>query len=464
MPGIRICSRCRTGGTQPFQAVGLNTPGVSRVTGITGYADNWKAPAIQSFNLSIQHQLSRTVTFDVGWVGNKVSKILFAHQLNDVNVQTNGMLDAFLAVRAGQNNVPLMDQIFNGVNVPGVGVVNGTSLTAAQALRRSTTTQNFFANGTVGAFANFVNTDATFTGKPGGLLLNGGLPQNFIVASPQWSSVTLRDNSSNSTYHALQTHVSKRISQGVTGQFSYTFSKNLGDGGTVRDQRNFALSKGLLAVDRTHIITSNATYNLPFGQNQLLFKNAPGWLDRVINGWQVSSTGSWTSGAPLSFTGTGGLYNSAAGNNTLDLVGTMPKGDVVKGNGFVSYFNTLHTAIAPLPNFGGDTNLPGKFTNQVLLDASGNTIMQNSGPGRLGTMAFYQSGVRGPGFLSVNMSATKTVKITEGKTFTLRADAVNVLNKPQWGAPNTNINGATFGRITTATGSRTVTLNARIDF
>ncbi len=73
-------------------------------------------------------------------------------------------------------------------------------------------------------------------------------------------------------------------------------------------------------------------------------------------------------------------------------------------------------------------------------------------------------GVRGPGFLSVNMSATKTVKITEGKTFTLRADAVNVLNKPQWGNPNTNVNGANFGRITTATGNRTVTLNARIDF
>jgi len=90
--------------------------------------------------------------------------------------------------------------------------------------------------------------------------------------------------------------------------------------------------------------------------------------------------------------------------------------------------------------------------------------MQNSGPGRLGTMASNQPGIRGPGQLSFNMSATKTVKITEGKTFTLRADAVNVLNKPQWGNPNTNINGSTFGRITTSTGNRTVTLNARIDF
>jgi hypothetical protein len=38
------------------------------------------------------------------------------------------------------------------------------------------------------------------------------------------------------------------------------------------------------------------------------------------------------------------------------------------------------------------------------------------------------------------------------------------LNTPQWGNPNLNINGATFGQITTATGARTFTFNARIDF
>jgi len=458
-----------TSGTQPFQAVGFNTPGVSRVTGITGYADNWKAPYVQSFNLSIQHQLTRSLTFDIGWVGNKVSRVFLGHALNDVNVQTNGLLDAFNAVRAGGES-QLLSQIFQGVNVPGVGVVNGTTLTAGQALRRNTTTNVFFANGSVGGFANFLNTDAGFTGKPGGLLLNGNLPQNFIVANPQWTTVTLRDNSDNSTYDALQTHITKRFSQGVTGQFSYTFSKNIGDSG-VRDQRNLSLSKGLLNVDRTHIITSNATYDLPFGKERMFFQNTPGWLDRVINGWQLSSIATWTSGAPLSFAlnglgvtpaGPGTLYNTAT--NTADQVGTLPKGEVVKGNGFVTYFNTLHTAAAPVPNFGGDPNLPGKFTNQVLVDANGNTIVQNPTPGHVGNMAQYNTTIKGPGMLLFNMAATKSVKISEGKTFTLRADAVNVLNKPQWGTPNTNINGTSFGRITSALGTRTVTLNARIDF
>ena len=38
------------------------------------------------------------------------------------------------------------------------------------------------------------------------------------------------------------------------------------------------------------------------------------------------------------------------------------------------------------------------------------------------------------------------------------------LNRPVWGRPTTNINSTNFGRITTATGNRTITFNARVDF
>ena len=43
-------------------------------------------------------------------------------------------------------------------------------------------------------------------------------------------------------------------------------------------------------------------------------------------------------------------------------------------------------------------------------------------------------------------------------------DAVNVLNRPTWDNPTTDINSASFGRITGAGGTRTITINARIDF
>jgi hypothetical protein len=58
----------------------------------------------------------------------------------------------------------------------------------------------------------------------------------------------------------------------------------------------------------------------------------------------------------------------------------------------------------------------------------------------------------------------KKFAIDESKSFTVRADAVNVLNTPVWGNPNTDINSNAFGRITTATGARTVTVSGRFDF
>jgi hypothetical protein len=350
-------------------------------------------------------------------------------------------------------------------------------LTAAQALRRSTTTNGYIANGNVGGFANFINTNQTLapapnSGRPGGLLLNAGLPQNFIVVSPQYGTVNLVDHIGYSTYHSLQAHVTRRTTNGLGGQFSYTFSKALGND-NIRDPRNLALSKTTLNADRTHVVASNLTYELPFGANRSFLANAPGWLERIVGGWRLSSITSWQSGAPLSFNvsnavlanGVHTLYANAT--NTVDQIAALPKGEVVKGNNFVSYFNDLKTQRAPAPAFGSDTaTVTGVFTNQVLVDGSGNILMQNPSPGAIGTMTNNSSVIRGPGMLSFNGALTKTVRISENKTFTLRADVVNVLNRPQWGNPNTNINGTTFGRITTVVGDvqRLVTINARIDF
>ena len=75
--------------------------------------------------------------------------------------------------------------------------------------------------------------------------------------------------------------------------------------------------------------------------------------------------------------------------------------------------------------------------------------------------------IQGPGNIGLDMNLTKRVKLSETKEFELRIDAVNVLNRPNFGAPvaaNLSINSTSFGRITTATGSRSFVLNSRINF
>src|SRR5439155_9061086 len=141
----------------------------------------------------------------------------------------NGFLDAFNTTRAG-GNAPLFDQMLRSLNIPGAGVVNGTTVTGSAALRAYTATRTFIANGSIGQLADFLNRSTNVTGKGGGFVRNSGLfPENFFVLNPQFQTVTLNSNPGSSTYHSLQLQVTKRLSHGFTNSTSYVWSRTLGE-------------------------------------------------------------------------------------------------------------------------------------------------------------------------------------------------------------------------------------------
>ncbi len=465
-----------TNGAQPFTPVPLT----NRTATLYGYADNLRTPYVQSFNFTIQHELTSTLAVDFSYIGNKGSELYTNQQLNDTNIFENGILNAFNITRAG-GNAPLFDQLLNGITLPGVGKVDGTSLTGSQALRQYSVTNTFIANGSVGSLANFFNTTPTGTGVNGGLLSHAGLPQNFIVVNPQFGSVFMIDNNGNSTYNSFQAHISKRVTHGVTGQFAYTFSKTLGDSPlNIRNQRDLSLSKSLLSIDRPQLFQWNVLWDLPIGSNRALLGRAPRWVNTIAGGWQLASAFQWQSGVPLSFTA-GGITNgttisslSYMTTNTANLVSQLPSNlsQVTKGNGFVQYFPGLTVQNAPLPNFGGNTTLPGRFTNFQVVNSSGQAVLTNPDPGTTGNTALNLPGLRGPSLMGFSASASKIFRIAESKTITVRADAINLLNTPQWGYSTTsgligittNIDSTSFGRITSAAGNRMITFYARFDF
>ena len=206
--------------------------------------------------------------------------------------------------------------MLNGITIPGVGTINNTTLTGSQALRAYSSTNQFLANGSVAQLAYFLNTTSAGTGVNGGILRKNGLPENFFVVNPQFSSAYLINNDGNSTYHSFQAHISKRLSHGVTGQFAYTFSKTLGDtitNGTYRDPRDFQLSKSLLSIDRPELFQGNVSWALPVGRGKDWLKNAPVWLDEIVGGWNVAGSYQWQSGVPLTFyTGASTIAGSTA--------------------------------------------------------------------------------------------------------------------------------------------------------
>jgi hypothetical protein len=447
-------------GSKPFTPVALNGP---RSVGVTGYTDDRVVPYIQSFNLSVQHEIARNITIDIGWVGNKATKLYSNTQINESNIFENGILNGFNIVRAGGSS-QLFDTMLMGRTIPGgVGVVNGTTLTGSQALRRYQATNIFIANGDVGGLANFLNTTNALGGGNGGALRQAGLPENFIVANPQFGSVNLAGNNTNSTYHSLQTSLTQRYSRGFSGQFSYVFAKSLG-ADVLRDPRNRQLSKTLTGNNRTHIVKFTGTWDLPFGSKGSLLRNVK-WADAIVGGWQFAPAIQWASGAPMSFTSAIGTMGSRV-SNTADLVGAFNPGSVRRdASGFVEYFTGLSTRIAPAPNYGADQAIvAGRLTNQVVVDAAGNVVLQNPEPGRTGNTATNFPGLIGPAQLGFDLSASKKFHLSEARYFTLRVDAIDALNRPIWDNPVTNINANNFGRITNAAGNRTVVVNLRFDF
>jgi hypothetical protein len=63
----------------------------------------------------------------------------------------------------------------------------------------------------------------------------------------------------------------------------------------------------------------------------------------------------------------------------------------------------------------------------------------------LGTM--QRNAFTGPGFADLDVSGEKETKIFEGLSFTLRADAFDIFNHPNFGQPSGNVQSAAFGQI-----------------
>jgi hypothetical protein len=326
------------------------------------------------------------------------------------------------------------------------------------------------------------------------------LPENFFVVNPQFYRTELWLADGNSTYHSMQAQLRQTFSHGFSGQFTYIWSKALGDAinyspgirdaTMVLNPRNpLSANKSRLSFDRTQTVNAHGSWELPFGPGKPFLTGTPALVRRAVEGWSLSSITSFTTGAPLNLTGgisgVSGSILSMSGTQSIsvpDIVGPLSRslGRVQKGNGFVQYFPGLSSVPAPLHNFGSDpANLKAVYGARAVVDSSGNPILVNPQPGKVGTLGLRY--LTGPGHFLVNMGIGKRTPIRENVAFTLRADILNAFNHPQWGDPNMDINSASFGRIscsvstpatTTAnttcsavqTSARTILINARIDF
>jgi hypothetical protein len=448
----------------PFSVVAIDG---TRSQAVYGFNTGLRNPYIQNFSLSVQRALSDNLSLRVSYVGSASNKLVRAYDINEINILNNGFLEAFQAVQTGGTS-PLMDSLFAGLGL------NSTTV------RSVSTFQTYFANNNPAGLASLLEGSLLTAPVGGKLIAQAGLPVNFFVANPQFTvgpsalggGAFILDNTGHSTYHSFQVEADKRYSDGLSLQGSYVFSKTLGsdsagDSATFfsdyRTLRNEQLDKQRVGFDHAHVFKLNAIYELPVGPGKPLGHDSHGVASRVIGGWQIGAIFEYFTGAPITFTGANGLNTSLA-TATATQVAPMPEGTIQRvGNGVIYYPGITQIVDPSVANITTLGNLRALSGLKAIASSNGTPILINALPGQLGGLAIGTASA--PPTWRLDMNLLKRVRINERLTFQIGATAQNVTNTPHFGAPNTAISSASFGRITsTVVGARVLVLQSRLNF
>ena len=268
--------------------------------------------------------------------------------------------------------------------------------------------------------------------------LNGaGLIANNSGLAGQFSTNAYIGNFGSSSYNGLLVTLKKTFSRGLQFDFNYTFSRSIDNvssvantvvGGLVCDATNLRVCRGPSDFDVTHLFSANGVYDLPFGRGRGIDRNANGFVNALIGGWQFATI----------FTAHSGF---AFSTNT----GAFPVGFV-----FDSPAVQVGSSSALAVNVHDDNGKIQLFADPVAAKAA----LANPFGGQIGT----RNNLRGPGFVNFDMSLSKRFLMpwSDKHTIEFRAEAYNALNHTNFSDPGANINSPTFGQITTQANSNRV--------
>jgi hypothetical protein len=251
-----------------------------------------------------------------------------------------------------------------------------------------------------------------------------------------YNAINAIESAFDSNYNSLQISARKSFASAGLAQLSYTWSRNLTDNPSDRSnapQNSYNWKEGEYGpatLDRSHVLTINYVYTLPFFAN---VKNAAGYL---LKGWELSGILSFYTGSPFTVTTSNvdpaglGLIGNSAASARPDLV-CDPTAGVSRS--YTHWFNTA--CFQPVPQ--GEVR-PG-----------------NAGRGVL----------RSPGYGNLDAALMKNFTFHERLRFQLRGEAFNVTNHPNPnGFASTNNTSTLFGQINTFRAPRRLQIGAKITF
>jgi hypothetical protein len=246
-----------------------------------------------------------------------------------------------------------------------------------------------------------------------------------------FASVGLVDYSTNSTYHALQTTLSRRFNRGLTFSTSYWFSKTLdyvssmnvagsaprlvsGENDIAQNPFDLRAEHGPSLFDAKHRWTASATWELPFGRTLRGFPGA------ILGGWQLNGIATVSSGTPFTVYDTRNVAQQGSHPEITGFAGSRP--DLISD-----------------PNRG-----PGTVEEWISRSAF-RRLDAIAEAGRFGNAG--RNIARGPGQGTLDLSAFKHWSLSEQLRAQLRIEAFNVTNHANFGVPVNDLVSPNFGRI-----------------
>ena len=201
------------------------------------------------------------------------------------------------------------------------------------------------------------------------------------------------------------------------------------------------------------------------GRGRMLLRGSNRVVDGFLGGWKVSGILTATSGRPFSVTAPISSYTRSTTGSTPDVVGgALPKstGQLEFDGRGACYFCGFKQIADP----GVGLLTPALAAQSTLFaqQGPGGVVLQNPLPGTLGTLG--QTFFTGSMLFNADLALTKQIKITERYNVEIRTDWVNAANHPDFSGAtiDSNINSATFGRVTGGANARIVTLGARFNW
>jgi hypothetical protein len=349
--------------------------------------------------------------------------------------------------RVNNNMVPFrLDQTsFNDQSPPVRTMADfflGTRLTSsaapsigASALGQKMGRDHHFSLGVQQQVAPFTVLEVNYVGNIG-RFLNGTTNINIPEPGPggiqarrpypQFGSISYFNDTQETTYHSLQTSLEQRTHGGLFYLASYTWSKSLTTQNAPAVGGNGGREKARSGFDVPHNIAISAGYELPFGRDRRLLGNASGVVDGVLGGWQVQSIYVWRSGRPFSPTISSDRANTGVGGQRPDRVGSGK----LDAPTVALWFDK--TAFV----------LPARFTYG---NSGGNILREDS-------------------YKTLDFSLFKQFRFGTHR-LQFRAEAFNVTNTPSFNAPNSAIDTAAGGRVTSTSSSpRQIQFALKYDF